>query len=113
MTQEPKPVKREIRFAWHLPKTERREDYHFVRENITYEDGGELPYYESDTFEYRKICDAAKVDLAKLWKIPLLILNYRLLEVTEEEAESVLLRLIERKRNKRSPFKEQGKCAIR
>lgn len=32
-------VKRETRFAWHLPKTDYREDYHYVKEQVTYSDG--------------------------------------------------------------------------
>lgn len=35
-----KVVKKEIRFSWHIPKTDGgREDYHYVREDITYESG--------------------------------------------------------------------------
>lgn len=35
-----KVVKKEIRFSWHIPKTDGgREDYHYVREDVTYESG--------------------------------------------------------------------------
>lgn len=32
-------VKREVRFAWHIPKNDNREDYHYVRETQTLKDG--------------------------------------------------------------------------
>jgi len=37
-------LKREVRFAWHLPKTDYREDTHYVREDITYKDGTQEPH---------------------------------------------------------------------
>lgn len=36
-------AKREIRFAWHLPKTDYREDYHYIKEQVTYTDGSVEP----------------------------------------------------------------------
>lgn len=38
-----KIVKREVRFAWFLPKNDYREDSHYVREDVTYEDGRQEP----------------------------------------------------------------------
>ena len=32
-------VKREVRFAWHIPKNDNRDDYHYVRETQTLKDG--------------------------------------------------------------------------
>lgn len=36
-------VRREIRFAWHLPKNDRRDDYHYVKELIHFSDGTTKP----------------------------------------------------------------------
>ena len=36
-------AKRETRFAWHLPKTDYRDDYHYVKELVTYTDGSTEP----------------------------------------------------------------------
>lgn len=36
-------VKKEIRFAWHIPRTDYREDYHYVKEQVTYKDGKVVP----------------------------------------------------------------------
>lgn len=36
-------VKRETRFAWHLPKTDYRDDYHYIKELVTYNDGTTEP----------------------------------------------------------------------
>lgn len=38
-----KILKKEIRFAWHIPKTDNRDDYHYVKEQVTYEDGRIVP----------------------------------------------------------------------
>lgn len=36
-------LRREIRYAWHLPKNDRRDDYHYVKEVIYYKDGTSKP----------------------------------------------------------------------
>lgn len=36
-------VKKEVRFAWHLPRNDYRDDTHYVREDITYADGTQEP----------------------------------------------------------------------
>ena len=36
-------VKRETRFSWHLPKNDYREDYHYIKEQVTYSDGKTEP----------------------------------------------------------------------
>ena len=36
-------AKRETRFAWHLPKTDYRDDYRYVKELVTYTDGSTEP----------------------------------------------------------------------
>lgn len=38
-----KIVKRETRFAWHLPRNDRRDDLHYVKELIHYDDGTTAP----------------------------------------------------------------------
>lgn len=43
-------LKKEVRFAWHLPKNDWRPDLHYVREDITYTDGTQEPncYFAED-----------------------------------------------------------------
>ncbi len=43
-------LKKEVRFSWHLPRNDDREDLHFVREDITYKDGTVEPktYFVKD-----------------------------------------------------------------
>lgn len=43
-------LKKEVRFSWHLPKNDDRDDLHFVREDITYTDGTTEPktYFVKD-----------------------------------------------------------------
>jgi len=36
--------KREIRFAWHLPRNNNREDAHYIKEQITLKDGSVQPH---------------------------------------------------------------------
>lgn len=43
MSSQKKVVKREVRFAVHIPKTEFTDDYHYVKELVTYEDGSTRP----------------------------------------------------------------------
>lgn len=45
-------VKKEVRFAWHLPRNDYRPDLHYVREDITYKDGTQEPNcYFAEDFE--------------------------------------------------------------
>ena len=37
-------VKKEVRFSWHIPKNDQRDDLHYIREDHTLEDGSVVPH---------------------------------------------------------------------